>query len=202
MPHWISNPCLKSQIVSSTSTTALPTRAICSGASSKEKPCECWEPHQTKQHIRLIKTNLQMHLQVMGYPKHLLSRCFSEAPFTERAHLLDDNIVPAAAWPAPPQPTVIIDFNFNVSKKDMIHALLQTCVPSPRIASKIGKNISYLIVRAQLSNHPPPASKSPMHPYTVTLSSSSAPCDIQGCRCCSIMSNNDQLKRHLLQATT
>ena len=49
-------------------------------------------------------------------------------------------------------------------------------------------------MRALQSNNPsPPSSETPMLPHAVTLSSSSMPCDIQGCRCCAVMYNKDQV---------
>ena len=79
---------------------------------------------------------LQMDQQARCYPKHLLHRCFSEVPFTNRGHLLDQNEATDDAQPAnPPQPTLVIDFNSNILKKHLKNGLLPpTGFPSTRIA--------------------------------------------------------------------
>ena len=149
-----------------------------------------------KHTYQTVIKKLQVHLQARGYPKHLLHRCFSEVSFANRGRLLDQNEATDAAQPATPTPpTLVIDFNSNILKKDLRNALLPpTGVPSPRIAFRMGKNISNSLVRALQSNHPsPPTSETPMLPHAVTLSSSSMPCDTQGCRCCAVMSTKDQV---------
>ena len=54
----------------------------------------------------IVIKKLQVHLQARGYPKHLLHKCFSEVPFTDRGCLLDPNEATDVAQPAthPQQP--------------------------------------------------------------------------------------------------
>lgn len=145
-----------------------------------------------------VLDKLRLHLLARNYPASLLRKSFSQIKFSDRPRLLHLGSYASNSpnsTPAPPPPTLILEYNYSVTKKDLRQALATPpSIDPPRIAFRLGKKISNSIVRAKLPDQTPPSPlTAPTALAPVTLSSSSMPCDSNNCRCCQTMSQKDQI---------